>query len=188
MVFPDLESLRLAFPNADPQFVKNDFAYPAMLTLLPKGFLGLVVASLIALYFQFVHSFTGLPELTNAAQLVAGVAITTIAWVTVTLLTKPVDTRTLREFYRLVRPGGPGWKKVVRDAATDNDPLEPIDKKGWNVPMGILSMVLGCLLVYSILFATGNWIYGKYTLAIILTIMAFFSGVFLIVFWRKTVN
>ncbi|MCK4678490.1 MAG: hypothetical protein KAT48_10195, partial [Bacteroidales bacterium] len=146
------------------------------------------VSFFIALYFQFVHPLTGLPELTNAAQLVAGVAITTIAWVTVTLFTKPTDTKTLREFYRLVRPGGPGWKKVVRDAAADNDPLEPVDKKGWNVPMGILSMVLGCLLVYSILFATGNWIYGKYTLAIILTIVAFFSGVLLITFWRKTVN
>jgi Na+/proline symporter len=48
IVFPDLASLRSAFPKVDPAIVRHDLAYPAMLTLLPAGWLGLVVASLLA--------------------------------------------------------------------------------------------------------------------------------------------
>ncbi len=48
IVFPDLPSLAKAFPQIDPSILKHDLAYPAMLTYLPAGILGLVVASLIA--------------------------------------------------------------------------------------------------------------------------------------------
>ena len=52
VVFPDLQSLKNAFPYVDPGIVKNDLAYPAMLTFLPPGLLGLAVASLIAAYMS----------------------------------------------------------------------------------------------------------------------------------------
>ncbi|MCK4287855.1 MAG: Na+:solute symporter [Bacteroidales bacterium] len=283
IIFPDLASLRAAFPEVDPEIVKNDFAYPAMLSFLPKGFLGLVVASLIAafmstistqlnwgssyvvndfykrflnpqasekklvlvgrfstvllmmitviialllsnalqafnillqigagtglifilrwfwwrinafseitamivsfiiaLYFQIVHPYTGLPEVSTAIQLVIGVGITTAAWIFVTFLTKPADKKTLRKFYRLVHPGGPGWKKVIKDAEKDKDPIDDKDDKPWDVPKGILCMVLGCFAIYSALFATGNWIYGKYIYAGILTLIIFISGFLLL--------
>jgi Na+/proline symporter len=288
IVFPDIPSLQSAFPNADPHFVKNDFAYPAMLSFLPNGFIGIVVASLlaaymstisthlnwgssyivndfykrfinpsagdkrlvfigrlstvflmvmtaifalllsnalqafnivlqigagtglifilrwfwwrvnayseitamivsfvIALYFQFIHPVTGLPELSTAMQLVIGVALTSVAWIFVTLVTKPADTKTLRDFYRLVQPGGPGWKKVVEQAKADNELIEDAGKKGWDVPFGILCMVLGCILIYSLLFATGNWIYGKNLLASLLSGSALISGFLLFRIWRK---
>jgi len=50
IVFPNLQSLRTAFPGLDPGLVHNDISYPAMLTLLPVGLLGLVGASLLAAY------------------------------------------------------------------------------------------------------------------------------------------
>ncbi|MDD5694632.1 MAG: Na+:solute symporter, partial [Bacteroidales bacterium] len=56
IVFPDLASLQAYFPKADPQFVKHDFAYHAMLSFLPAGFLGLVVASLIAAYMSTIST------------------------------------------------------------------------------------------------------------------------------------
>lgn len=57
IIFPNLDSLAVAFPHIDPQFVKNDLAYPAMLkTFLPAGLLGLVVASLIAAFMSTVAS------------------------------------------------------------------------------------------------------------------------------------
>jgi len=56
IVFPDLESLRAAFPNVNPDIVKHDMAYPAMLTYLPHGLLGLVVASLIAAYMSTIST------------------------------------------------------------------------------------------------------------------------------------
>jgi Na+/proline symporter len=46
IVFPTLESLRAAFPGVDPTMIGDDLAYPAMLTFLPAGVMGLVVASL----------------------------------------------------------------------------------------------------------------------------------------------
>ncbi len=56
IVFPDLESLRAAFPHLDPQVVRDDLAYPAMLTFLPHGLLGLVVASLAAAYMSTIST------------------------------------------------------------------------------------------------------------------------------------
>ncbi|MBV6652145.1 MAG: hypothetical protein KI786_00205, partial [Mameliella sp.] len=52
IVFPDLESLKAAFPNISEQVVKDDLAFPAMLTYLPSGLLGLVIASLIAAFMS----------------------------------------------------------------------------------------------------------------------------------------
>lgn len=48
VVFPDLESIGQAFPHVDKDIIQNDLAFPAMMTLLPKGLIGLVVASLMA--------------------------------------------------------------------------------------------------------------------------------------------
>ncbi len=56
VVFPDLQSLKDHFPNIDPSIIKNDFAYPAMLSFLPTGFIGLVVAALIAAYMSTVST------------------------------------------------------------------------------------------------------------------------------------
>ncbi len=54
MVFPDLDSLREAFPNIDETFMKDDIAYPAMLSRLNPGWLGLVTASIIAAYMSTI--------------------------------------------------------------------------------------------------------------------------------------
>ena len=54
VVFPDLASLKQAFPDAAEQFVKHDMAYPAMISKLPAGWLGLVAASLIAAYMSTI--------------------------------------------------------------------------------------------------------------------------------------
>ncbi len=54
VVFPDLASLKEAFPGAAEQFIKHDMAYPAMISKLPAGWLGLVAASLIAAYMSTI--------------------------------------------------------------------------------------------------------------------------------------
>lgn len=48
IVFPDLQSLGQAFPGVDAQYLKHDLAYPAMLTLLPSGLVGLLIGSMAA--------------------------------------------------------------------------------------------------------------------------------------------
>jgi Na+/proline symporter len=56
VVFPDLDSLRRAFPAVDPSVIGHDLAYPAMLTFLPAGWLGLVVGSLAAAYMSTIST------------------------------------------------------------------------------------------------------------------------------------
>jgi Na+/proline symporter len=270
VVFPDLESLRQAFPHVDPQVVHHDLAYPAMLSFLPTGLLGLVVASLAAAYMSTIsthlnwgssyiaHDFyrrfvrpeasqrelvivgrsatlllMGLTalvalQLQNALQafqillqigagtgllfilrwfwwrinawseltamvvsfaiavyfaqshssgggleawqeLLWGVAITTVAWVGVTLLTPPTKQQHLAAFYRLTHPGGPGWRKVIERAAAQGDDLS--EARPWEVPTGILRMLLACAAVYGALFATGHWLYGHTGTAILLALV-----------------
>lgn len=55
VVFPDLDSLKAAFPHAG-SIVNHDLGYPAMLTFLPSGLLGLVVTSLIAAYMSTIST------------------------------------------------------------------------------------------------------------------------------------
>jgi len=52
LVFPELNDLGRAFPHIQDKLIKHDIAYPAMLTLLPSGILGLTVASLLAAYIS----------------------------------------------------------------------------------------------------------------------------------------
>jgi Na+/proline symporter len=48
IVYPELPDIQRAFPNLEPRLLGHDIAYPAMLTFLPSGFLGLMVGGLIA--------------------------------------------------------------------------------------------------------------------------------------------
>jgi Na+/proline symporter len=52
IVFPELSDIKAAFPNLPADKLGHDVAYPAMLTLLPSGLLGLVAASLIAAFMS----------------------------------------------------------------------------------------------------------------------------------------
>ena len=87
IVFPDLEALRVAFPHIAEDKVGHDLAYPAMLSLLPSGLLGLVAASLLAAFMStmstqlnlgasyLVHDFYGRfikPQSSDRERVVAG--------------------------------------------------------------------------------------------------------------------
>ncbi len=285
VVFPDLASLRAAFPHVDPRVVQNDLAYPAMLTFLPAGVLGVVVASLaaaymstisthlnwgasylvhdlyrrfirpeasqrqlvlvarvatlalmaaasavalllsnalqafqillqigagtgllfllrwfwwrvnaaaeiaamsvsflVAVYFQFVHGRFSSLVLADWQKLVAGVAVTTIAWLVAALLTQPTDDATLRRFYRATRPGGPGWEPVRRRAAQDG---EPLPKGITDLAAGIGATALGTLGVYAAIFSTGLALYGRRAGALGLAALAVACAFGIRALWRR---
>ncbi len=48
VVFPTVSDLQVAFPHIPADKLGDDLAYPAMLTFLPTGMIGIVLASLIA--------------------------------------------------------------------------------------------------------------------------------------------
>ena len=54
ILFPGLADIRAQFPNISEQYLRHDIAYPVMMTLLPKGLFGLVVASLVAAYMSTI--------------------------------------------------------------------------------------------------------------------------------------
>ena len=54
ILFPNLSDIHAQFPNISDQYLHHDIAYPVMMTLLPKGLFGLVVASLVAAYMSTI--------------------------------------------------------------------------------------------------------------------------------------
>ena len=54
IIYPELSDIQAEFPGIDPKYLKDDIAYPAMLTKLGPGWLGLVVASIIAAYMSTI--------------------------------------------------------------------------------------------------------------------------------------
>lgn len=113
-------------------------------------------------------------------QLLVTVILVTIAWLLTSYIAPATDTRTLRDFYKLCHPGGPGWKKVVEDARKDG---EEIDQKNaisdWKLPIQLLSVFLGCVAIYSSLFAVGNFLYGNTVWGILTATVAIISTVLL---------
>ena len=54
LIFPDLDSIRAAFPGVDPSLVGDDMAYPAMIKVVPHGWCGVVAASLMGALFSTI--------------------------------------------------------------------------------------------------------------------------------------
>ena len=96
VMFPDLDALRQAFPAIADDKVGHDLAYPAMLSLLPSGLLGLVAASLLAAFMStmstqlnlgasyLVHDFYGRfirPDASERQRVVAGQVATGVSLV-----------------------------------------------------------------------------------------------------------
>ena len=291
VVFPDIASIHKAFPLVAEDKLGHDLAYSAMLTKLPSGLLGLVLASLVAAYMSTISTHLNWGAsyivndfykqqinknatekqlvtvgrlatvtlmvcsallalvLTNALQLfdiilmfgagtglifilrwfwwrinawseisamfVSGIVsillnftdlgiyffgdeglfpawakfpmivlVTTIVWVAVTFLTQAESKTVLQHFYKKIQPGGPGWQKIVLEARQENIELENT-KAGWSVPSGILAMLVGCALIYSIMFATGYIIYGNYLNGLLLIGAALIFALLLMKLWKK---
>ncbi len=254
LVYPQLSDIAVSFPNVDPALIGHDMAYPAMLKFLPVGWLGVMVAGLLAAYvstiathlnwgtsylvhdlyrrfmrtdaserhyvmvgrivtallmflaagltfvletasqsFQLLLSIgagTGLLYLLRwfwwrinawsevsamvssfllaagflygqkhgfpvdtTVQLLLSVGITTVVWITVTLLTAPTERSTLLSFFKLVRPAGPGWRSVQAESGVAPSPD--------SLPMAFLGWMLGCTAVYTALFGVGSLLYGR---------------------------
>ena len=147
----------------------------------------MVVSFIVAILFQFGAGPLGLDAALERAgwlrvmdltswKMVLGIIVTTAAWIAVTYLTPPVAEQTLVNFYRKIRPGGPGWRKIEALAQAQGMEAEP---GGWNVPAGILCMLLGCLLVWASLFGVGYLLYGAYVKGLVLAMVAVAAGLVL---------
>jgi hypothetical protein len=99
------------------------------------------------------------------------VAITTVAWLLVTFVTRPEPHEQLVRFYRRVRPAGPGWQPIAATAGEiHRAPMETL-------PMQLLNWLLGCLLIYGSLFGIGKLIFKEWWEGAAFTAVAVVAGV-----------
>ncbi|HBR54519.1 MAG TPA: Na+:solute symporter [Flavobacteriaceae bacterium] len=138
---------------------------------------GMLVSFVMALFFEFTEF-----GLEDYEKLVLGVAITTIAWIVVTLVTRPTNTKTLASFYNAVTPYGNGWKPFKKIASQQNITLQQTNDV---FTIDLASMLLGIVFVYTSLFATGYLIYGNMTGAAILIAIAAVSAFTIFSLWKK---
>jgi len=288
VIFPDLASLASAFPHLDPELIRNDIAYPAMITFLPPGIIGLVLASLIAaymstisthlnwgssyivndfykrfinkntgdrklvnigrvstailmiaastlalflenalqafnillqigagtgllfmlrwfwwrinaiselsamisaliiaVYFEFLHTTIGFPEAANWVKLLSAVIITTVVWITATLITKPSDPDSLLKFYKKLQPGGRGWNGFINMMAKKGIIVKKADQKKGEFAQKLYKIFLGTFSVYSFLFSIGFWVEQK-QLSMIISISLFLITTTLL--WKNQKN
>jgi hypothetical protein len=104
------------------------------------------------------------------------IAFTTASWVATAFLGPETDHNALIEFYKKVRPFGPGWKHI-REAAGDIGPAT----SGENIPMALLGWASGVCMIWSALFAVGNFLYGRTEAFVILSVTFAISATILIV-------
>jgi amino acid transporter len=142
----------------------------------------MIASLIIASYFTFLHDKLGIFPMEAWQKTISGALLTTITWVVATYYTAPTSDETLRKFYRLIKPGGNGWDAVIEKANAEGDPIQ---KEQGQLPLELLCVVIGCLTVFGILFATGNWIYGNVGPASILTIISAAGAFFLFRAWAN---
>jgi Na+/proline symporter len=285
IVFPDLQSIKTAFPNLDPKWLGHDIAYPAMICkVLPVGWMGLMVGGLIAansstilthlnwgasyvvhdFYKRFIRpgkdehhyvlvgrvttiglfvvaaGFTflmssakdsfdiilqvgagtgllyilrwfwwrvnawsevaamissflisvvflllakngvtelfGLP-LSSDNKLIMTVIFTTICWVTTAFVGPQTSRETLVAFYRKVKPFGPGWQTIRREAGVSEQEAAATHE---NIPLALLGWIAGCTVVWSGLFTIGNFLYGRIAIGLELLAAFVVSGIVLV--------
>jgi Na+/proline symporter len=85
------------------------------------------------------------------------VAVTTVTWVAVTFMTSPEPDAVLQSFYRRVRPGGAGWRRVARESGFGPEPI-PGGTMAWS------HWIAGVVAVYASLFGIGKVIFGEWLL------------------------
>lgn len=109
-------------------------------------------------------------------SMVITVIVVLPSWIVATLLTRPVDTDHLRAFYKRVRPGGAGWRRVAGDIpGFEQD--GPDKTTLFRIIAGILSLVAA-------LFCIGDFVLGNPGRGSIYGLIAVASGTALALLMR----
>ena len=126
----------------------------------------MVSSFVVSLILLFLNR-NGIPISTHIGLLVT-VICTTICWVTTAYCGPETDRATLIAFYTKIRPFGPGWRRIRREAGLSD---ERPGASAQNIPMALLGWFAGCTMIWSALFAVGNVLYARYDLAITLSVV-----------------
>jgi hypothetical protein len=121
-------------------------------------------------FFVLGRSGHGLPF---AQTVLYSVAFTTACWLVTAFVSPPTSRETLLAFYRKVHPSGPGWTTIRREAGVSEAEAA---RRGDHMGMAALGWVSGCAVIWSSLFAIGNYLYGRTSMALALTVVFVVSG------------
>ena len=131
------------------------------------------VISIAFLILEAHRKNAGLDPLPFAHTIVISVAFTTICWLIAAFVTPATDRDRLVSFYKKVHPAGPGWSVVrLQAGVTEAEAALHGDHMG----MATAGWISGCATIWSSLFAIGNFLYGRMSLALILTGVFIVSG------------
>jgi hypothetical protein len=112
-----------------------------------------------------------------AHSVIYSVAFTTAAWLITAFAGAPTARDRLIAFYRKVYPAGPGWTRIRIEAGiTAAEAAARSDDLG----KATLGWIAGCLTIWSSLFATGEFLYGRTGPAAMLTAVFAVSAAVLI--------
>jgi solute:Na+ symporter, SSS family len=96
-------------------------------------------------------------EISTHYALLLTIGVTTMCWILTAWWGPATDRQTLVAFYRRVRPFGPGWNSIRKEAGLEDEGKAP----GQNLPLAILGWVAGCATIWSALFTVGSFLYGR---------------------------
>jgi len=136
----------------------------------------MVTSFLLATYF-FIAARSGNAPAAHISLIIT-VGVTTVVWMLVAFLTPPTERSRLVQFYRLVRPAGPGWASIREEAGVGPSPD--------SLAQSLLGWVLGCVFVYSALFGTGSLLYGHMAQGAFWAVTFVISGVWLTAILRAS--
>jgi Na+/proline symporter len=126
-----------------------------------------MISSFVVSLILLILNRNGIPISTHIGLLIT-VLCTTICWVTTAYCAPETDRATLIAFYTKIRPFGPGWRRIRREAGLSD---ERPGASAQNIPMALLGWFAGCTMIWSALFAVGNVLYARYDLAITLSVV-----------------
>lgn len=123
-------------------------------------------ALVVSLGLRWSGTFDAGTPLGFAQTILTTVGITTVIWLAATFMTAPEPESKLVDFYRRVRPAGPGWAPIAARASVAATPT------GEQLLPNVINWVLGLVVVYSTLFAFGQMLFGTPLSAVGLGVLA----------------
>ncbi|MFL3008218.1 MAG: sodium:solute symporter family protein [Candidatus Neomarinimicrobiota bacterium] len=132
-----------------------------------------IIAMISSLIIACIFNFSEL-GIDNWQKIVLGSLLTSLIWILATFLTPSDDDQTLKNFVNKINPGGPGWKKYSTIKSETSS----------SISRGVLSMFLGCIVVYGALIGTGQLLYGYVYQGSIIYLVILFISVLLFKIWK----
>lgn len=129
-----------------------------------------MVSSFVVSIVLLILNKNGIQFSTHVALIIT-IIFTSISWIVTAFLAPQTDEKVLIEFYKKVKPFGPGWKYIKEKSGVTFSASE-IKKE--NIPLSLLGWISGTITIWSSLFTIGSFLYGRTEMGFLLL------GVFLI--------